>query len=442
MSNEGSGAPPWWREPTRGQWFTFAAAWIGWVLDAFDFTIFLLVMPAMAREFHVSVTATAGSITLTLLLRLVGGVAAGAAADRWGRKLPLMISLFWFACCDGAVAFAPSFAWVLILRTIFGFGMGAEWTSGATLAMENWPARSRGIASGVLQGSWAVGYLLAALASAWVLPHWGWRGLFLVAAAPALLVVPIRAWVPESAEWEARRRPAAHDAGAQFPALARAAVPLRRYAGTIAWASAVMACGFGAYYALTGLYPTLLDALGRGPGEIAHYVTLFNVGMMAGAVVTGVLAARYGVARAVAIPALASLPALPLYVGAVPALLGAGAFLGGALAVGFSGVTPLFLTELFPAEVRARAVGVVYHLGALFAAFVPTAVAAVAQHSRVPLGRAVLVTALVCEVGLVVLFAAVAGNRGEAGRRGMGRRAGRGGRAGSDRSEDATSTAA
>lgn len=415
MSKERSAARPWWREPTRGQWFTFAAAWVGWVLDAFDFTIFLLVMPAMAREFHVSVMATAGSITLTLLLRLVGGVAAGAAADRWGRKLPLMISLFWFACCDGAVAFAPSFAWVLALRTLFGFGMGAEWTSGATLAMENWPARSRGIASGVLQGSWAVGYLLAALASAWVLPHWGWRGLFLVAAAPALLVLPIRAWVPESAEWAARKRgpaahdadaqrgPAAHDAGAQ---LAPSPSPsLRAHAGTVVWASAVMACGFGAYYALTGLYPTLLDGLGRGPGEIARYVTVFNIGMMAGAIITGVLAARHGVARAVAVPALASLPVLPLYVGASPALLGAGAFLGGALAVGFSGVTPLFLTGLFPPEVRARAVGVVYHLGALVAAFVPTAVAATAQHTNVPLGRCILVAALACEVGLVALFA-------------------------------------
>ena len=196
----------WWREPTRGQWFTFVAAWVGWVLDAFDFTIFLLVMPAMAREFHVGVTATAGSITLTLLLRLFGGVAAGAAADRWGRKLPLMISLVWFALATVAWRSRRRSSWVLVLRTIFGFGMGAEWTSGATLAMENWPARSRGIASGVLQGSWAIGYLLAALAYGWIVPHFGWRALFLVAAAPALLVLPIRIWVPESEEWKARKR--------------------------------------------------------------------------------------------------------------------------------------------------------------------------------------------------------------------------------------------
>jgi SHS family lactate transporter-like MFS transporter len=392
----------WWREPTRGQWMTFAAAWVGWVLDAFDFTIFLLVMPAISKEFHVGVTATAGSITLTLLLRLVGGVAAGSVADRWGRKLPLMISLIWFAVCDGAIAFAPSFGWILVLRTLFGFGMGAEWTSGATLAMENWPVRSRGIASGVLQGSWAVGYLLAALVSQWVLPHWGWRGLFLVAAAPALLVLPIRMWVPESAEWVARQK---NGAGAPRATGGRNALAqLGGFTRRILWASAVMGFGFGAYYALSGLYPTLLDALGHGTGEVAHYVTLFNVGMMGGAIVTGLLAARYGVARAVAVPALLSLPALPLYVGAAPALLGLGAFLGGALAVGFTGVTPLFLTQIFPAEVRARAVGIVYHLGALFAAFVPTGIAALHQHAHVPLPRAILVVAIVCELGLVALF--------------------------------------
>jgi SHS family lactate transporter-like MFS transporter len=153
---------PWWREPNRDQWIAFSAAWLGWVLDAFDFTIFLLVLPEIAEELGVSQTATAGTITLTLLLRLLGGFAAGALADRYGRKLPLMISMVWFAVCDGMVAFAPSFGWVLVLRTLFGFGMGAEWTSGATLALESWPQRSRAVASGILQGSWACGYLLAA----------------------------------------------------------------------------------------------------------------------------------------------------------------------------------------------------------------------------------------------------------------------------------------
>jgi SHS family lactate transporter-like MFS transporter len=386
---------PWYREPTRAQWASFLAAWVGWVLDAFDFTIFLLVMPMIAKEFGVSRTAAAGSVTLTLLIRLLGGVAAGAAADRWGRKLPLMIAMVWFAVCDGAVAFAPSFGWILALRTLFGFGMGAEWTAGATLAMENWPARSRGIASGILQGSWAIGYLLAAVASGFIVPRFGWRGLFVVAALPALLVLPIRWLVPESAP---------HHGGEHvhlpFSALARPEI-LRK----LVWASAAMAFGFGAYYGLTGLYPTLLAEFGLGAGGVAKLVALFNLGMLAGAVVCGALAGRLGVPRAVSIPALLSLPFLALYVGRVPSLLWLGALAGGAFGAGFSGITPLFLTGLFPAEIRARAVGIVYHVGAFGAAFVPTGVAALSEHG-VRLSTALMFVAGGCELALAILLLA------------------------------------
>ncbi len=232
--------------PTKAQAITFAAAWAGWVMDAFDFTAFLLVMPEIEKTFGVKHTASAGAIALTLLMRLVGGYFAGKAADRWGRKLPLLVSVVWFAVCDGAIALAPSFTAILVLRTLFGLGMGAEWTSGTTLAMENWPKKTRGIASGVLQGSWAVGYLLAAAVSAFVVPRFGWRALFVVTALPALLVLPLRSWVPESEEWKkvAKARPE----------------PLRvlfakheGLLGRAVWGALAMSVGFGAYYALTGL---------------------------------------------------------------------------------------------------------------------------------------------------------------------------------------------
>ena len=115
---------PWWKEPTRGQWITFFAAWIGWVMDAFDFTIFLLVMPEISRHFGVSDTATTLTVSLTLATRLVGSFIAGSVADRFGRKLPLLVSVVWFALCDGAIAFAPSFGWIVALRALFGLGMG------------------------------------------------------------------------------------------------------------------------------------------------------------------------------------------------------------------------------------------------------------------------------------------------------------------------------
>jgi len=385
---------PWWREPTRAQWCAFGAAWAGWVLDAFDFTVFVLVMPSIAREFGVHSVATAGSITLTLFARLAGGFIAGAAADRWGRKGPLMVSILWFAVCDGAVALAPSFGWILVLRTLFGFGMGAEWTAGTTLAMENWPTRSRGIASGVLQGSWAVGYLLAAAVSAVVLPLWGWRALFVCAALPALLVIPIRFGITESREWtESRKR-----APVARPALDG------KLLGKVAWASAAMGLGFGAYYAITALYPTLLQTeLGASAGGVARLVALFNVGMLVGSVTCGVLAARKGVAVAIVVPATLSLLALPLYVGMVPGLLGVGAVACGMLGAGFCGVTPLLLTRMFDADVRARMVGIVYHVGAALAALVPTVTAAMAAYAHVRLGLAVMLVAGGCELALAVI---------------------------------------
>lgn len=386
----------WYREPTRAQWLSFGAAWSGWVLDAFDFTIFMLVMPEIARDFGASTIATTGSIALTLIARLVGGVVAGAAADRWGRKWPLMVSIVWFALCDGAVALAPSFGWILVLRTLFGIGMGAEWTSGTTLAMESLPPRTRGIASGILQGSWAVGYLAAAVVSSVVLPIWGWRGLFVVAALPALLVLPMRAWIPDT---EASRAPARP-------------VPLRALfapaiLGKLVWASAAMSLGLGAYYALTGLYPTMLKTeLGFGDAQVAWLVALFNVGMLVGSVACGALAARRGVATAIVVPALLSIAILPLYVGAQPSLLAVGAFAGGAVGVGFCGVVPMLLTGLVDADIRARFVGIAYHVGALFAALVPMAIAALAKSQGTSLAAALAIVAAACEASLVVVVLA------------------------------------
>ncbi len=380
---------PWWREPTRAQWFTFLAAWMGWVLDAFDFAIFLVVMPEIEREFGVSRVALTGAVTLTLLLRLVGGVAAGSAADRWGRKLPLMISMIWLALCDGAIAFAPSFAWILVLRTLFGLGMGAEWVAGTTLAMENWPARSRGLISGILQGSWAIGMGLAGPVSAWIVPNLGWRALFLVAAAPALLVLPIRFFVPESPEWESR-------AAAEPPAPWSS---MRAHLGKIIWGALAVAFGTGAYYALVSMYPIHLADHGVEIGRRGNLIAMFNAGMLVGAVGCGVLAARRGVGVAVAIYTLLVLPFLPFYVGWYDGALAFGAFGAGAFGGGIAGVTPIFLTSLFPPEVRGRGVAMVYNVGVLCASWVPPAMALLSRHISLsiimPLAAAVLFISMV-----------------------------------------------
>jgi SHS family lactate transporter-like MFS transporter len=388
---------PWWKEPTRAQWAAFAAAWSGWVLDAFDFVIFGLVAAELMKEFGVGLTALGGSITLTLLVRLAGGFVAGWMADRWGRKLPLMLSLLWFAMFDAAIYFAPTFTWVLVLRTLFGFGMGAEWTAGTALAMENWPARSRKIASGLLQAGWPVGFFLAATAYVAVVPVWGWRALFLVAAVPAILVIPIRFMVPDEIS-----RPADQADPAKGVSFADLMVPeVRRMLilGTL-----VMALGFIVYYALTAHYMAMLRIEHLlSPGDAAFDVKIFQLGMLTGVIGAGWFANRFGVVNALTVPALLMVPALPLYVGAIPAALPLGAFLGGMLGVGYSGVTPVLTTSLFPGHVRARAIGFVYHAGALLAAFVPTLIGELSKTSLELSGAITVVAA----GGLVSMSAAV-----------------------------------
>lgn len=382
-------------EPTRKQWLSFLAAWLGWILDAFDFTIFTLVLTDIVREFGVSRTAASVSLSLTLLVRFAGGVTAGWMADRFGRKLPLMLSLLWLAVFDTAVAFAPSFTWVLVLRTLFGFGMGAEWAAGAALAMENWPKRTRGIASGLLQGGWAIGFFLAAAASAVVVPLWGWRALFLFAAAPALLILPIRYLVPESEEFLAgRARPG------EAPV---AATNLRVWWTRLGWASVVMSAAFTVYYALIALYPTMLETeRGLGKPQVATYVQLFNVGMVIGTLITGTLASRFGARRALAVPALLMLAALPLFVGWVPGALAVGAVLGGLLGAGMAGVTPVWLSELFPAPVRGRSMAIVYQVGGSVASLAPPVVSLLAEGRSLALAIAIVAGA--AEVVLLTLL--------------------------------------
>jgi SHS family lactate transporter-like MFS transporter len=388
---------PWWKEPTRAQWAAFLAAWSGWVLDAFDFVIYLLVMKHISDEFGVGIVAVSGSITLTLLVRLVGGFVAGWVADRWGRKLPLMLSLIWFAIFDAAIYFAPSFTWVIVLRTLFGFGMGAEWTAGTALAMENWPARSRKIASGMLQAGWPIGFMLAALVATFVVPAWGWRAMFLIAAVPALLVVPIRFMVPDSVS-----KAPVHAGGKQtsFRDLLEPGVLRMLLLGT-----GVMALGFIVYYGLQTQYSLMLmSEHGLSQSEAWSNVIVFQLGMLTGVICAGWVANRFGVIAALVAPALLMVPALPLYVGAVPALLPLGAFLGGALGVGYSGVTPVLTTSMFPEHVRARAIGLVYHAGALIAAFIPTVIATIASDTPLRLSTTI---AIVAGVGLIAMSTAV-----------------------------------
>src|SRR6516225_8663606 len=192
---------PWWKEPTREQWLAWVAAWLGWTLDAFDFTIFLLIMLPISQSFHVPLTAVTAVFTLTLWMRLVGATASGWLADRIGRKKPLMISLGWYSACNLFAGLSPTFLFLFVFRALLGIGMGAEWPCGAALAMEQWPTRSRGFMIGVLQGSWGLGFLLSSAIYGLFYSYIGWRGMLWIGVLPALSVFYIRKFVKEPPIW-------------------------------------------------------------------------------------------------------------------------------------------------------------------------------------------------------------------------------------------------
>src|SRR3954452_18276990 len=186
---------------TREQRKTFIACFLGWALDALDFFLVTFVLAQIAQDFHQSIPKVAFSITLTLMMRPLGAFIFGWLGDRFGRRMPLMIDIVFYSIMELLTAFAPNFATFLLLRALFGIGMGGEWGLGASLAMESLPTPARGLFSGILQQGYAFGYLLAAVVYWAVFPLFGWRGLFVAGALPAFLVIYIRAKVPESLSW-------------------------------------------------------------------------------------------------------------------------------------------------------------------------------------------------------------------------------------------------
>jgi hypothetical protein len=199
--------------PTDGHGAALFAGFLGWTLDAFDFFLVVLSLTAIAQEFHRSDKEIALSITLTLAFRPVGAFIFGLMADRYGRRIPLMIDLVFYSVVEVATGFAHSFATFLVLRALFGIGMGGEWGVGASLAMEKVPARLRGFLSGLLQQGYALGYLLAAGCYFFVFPRWGWRPMFFIGGLPALLGLFVRFKVKESEVWKKTRHPNWSDLG-------------------------------------------------------------------------------------------------------------------------------------------------------------------------------------------------------------------------------------
>jgi MFS transporter, SHS family, lactate transporter len=368
-SIEATAQVPWWREPTREQWLAWTAAWLGWTLDAFDFTIFLLIMVPIASSFGVPLVAVTAVFTITLWLRLVGAVGSGWLADRIGRKKPLMISILWYSICNFAAGLAPSFAMLFFFRAALGIGMGAEWPAGAALAMESWPTRSRGFMSGVLQGSWSIGFLLSSAAYGLLYDVIGWRGLLMLGIIPALAVVWIRYYVKEPEVWKENNR-IQREQKQQFRAPLLHIFRLRLLPNTL-MACLWMASGFVIYYSVYGMFATHLQKdLHLDAAMVALPIALANLVAFVASGFWGWVADRLGRRWAMIIPAAIGFFITPLYLFTasytiiVAAFIVQGAFLGA-----IYGQNPSYLSERFPTEVRATAAGFCYHQGAIWAGF-------------------------------------------------------------------------
>ncbi|PYX29986.1 MAG: MFS transporter [Acidobacteria bacterium] len=354
---------------------TFIACFLGWSLDAFDFFILIFCVNALAAQFHAKVSDITEAIFWTLAMRPVGAFLFGLMADRFGRRPTLMVDIIAYSVFELASAFAPSLKVFLVMRALFGIAMGGEWGVGAALAFETLPTKGRGFFSGLLQEGYVVGYLMAALVYGILFPIVGWRGMFVMGALPAFLVIYIRTKVDESPAWLQGRvsRKAESHLGKDILA----------HLGSFLFLVVLMFAFNSFSHGTQDLYPTFLQKnLQFNPHAVGLVAIIYNVGALLGGIVFGAWSERIGRRHAIVIAALLSIPMIPLwaYSHSVP-MLALGGFLMQFMVQGAWGVIPAHLNELSPPSVRGTFPGFAYQLGNLLSSRNAVLQAKVAERS-------------------------------------------------------------
>jgi SHS family lactate transporter-like MFS transporter len=349
------------RRLTAVQRNTFTACFLGWSLDAFDFFILTFCVSAIATQFHAKVSEVAEAIFITLAFRPVGAFLFGMMADRYGRRITLMVDIVAYSVFELSSAFAPSLKAFLVTRALFGIAMGGEWGVGAALAFETLPAKGRGFFSGLLQEGYAVGYLVAALVFGTAFRFVGWRGMFAIGALPALLVIYIRSRVEESPAWLQGRASRQAESGV--------GKDIWRYLGSFLLLVILMFAFNSFSHGTQDLYPTFLTrGHGFSPQTVMIVTVAANLGALLGGVLFGTWSEKIGRRRAIVMAALLAIPVIPLwaYSHTVP-MLALGGFLMQFMVQGAWGVIPAHLNELSPPAVRGTFPGLAYQLGNLLA---------------------------------------------------------------------------
>jgi SHS family lactate transporter-like MFS transporter len=375
---------------------TVLASFLGWTLDAFDFFLLVFVVPQIAAEFKVGAKEVLYSLTLTLALRPLGALIFGRLADRFGRKPILMIDVMLFAAFEFASAFAPSLAALLVIRALFGIAMGGEWGIGASLAMETIPAKARGAISGLLQEGYSTGYLLGAAAYGLLFDRIGWRGMFMLGAIPAVLVLFIRRHVPESPAWEKAR-----EAKSDFSVMKGMKGHWKRFVYLVL----LMMCFNCFSHGSQDVYPTFLKTqLKFDTTHVSILVIVLNLGAICGGLTFGPWSEKIGRKRAIAIAALCSLIFVPLWAfSRNPIFLGIGVFGLQFCVQGAWGIVPVHLNELAPPTLRGTLPGFAYQGGNLCASFIAPLLASIAAAHDGDYGLAMAIVISVVAIALATV---------------------------------------
>ena len=398
----------------RSQRNTFLACFLGWSLDAFDFFLLTFVIVPMAHDFGTNIAKLSYAITLTLAMRPVGAFIFGLLGDRFGRRIPLMIDIVFYSVMELLTAFAPNYTTLLIFRALYGIGMGGEWGLGASLAMESLPTEARGLFSGILQQGYAFGYLLAAVVYWLIFPFFGWRGLFVAGALPALLVIYIRAQVPESPAWLRQRSAIATDFWGNLTSIVKRHWALFLYVILLMTAFNAMSHG------TQDMYQTFLgEQRGLSVGQKSAIGIIYAFGAICGGTILGHLSQKFGRRRAIIFAAVCGIILIPLWVFSPGlSMLVIGGFAMQFMVQGAWGIVPVHLNELSPDGLRGTFPGFAYQLGNLLAANTAVLEAKLADHFRGAAGhadyaKALALFAFVIFLALIVLAAIGREERGK-----------------------------
>ena len=346
--------------PTREAAFAVLAGFLGWTLDAFDYALVVVSLSAIAASFQVSTAEVAVSIMLTLMFRPLGAFIFGLLADRYGRRIPMMANLVFYSAIEVATGFAPNLTTFLILRALFGIGMGGEWGVGASLVMEKVPAKWRGVLSGLLQEGYAFGLFLAAAAAYFMLDRFGWRSMFFVGGAPALLAVFIRFFIKESEVWQRSK-------AESWSQLGRS---LASHWKLWLYLTLLMAMMNLSSHGTQDMYSDFLQKFHRFSSNLASQVFMVGMGgAILGGIGFGLASDRFGRRRMMILALAGALAATPLWAfSSELCWIFAGGFLMQFMVQGAWGIIPAHINELAPDQVRGFLPGFAYQCGNLIAA--------------------------------------------------------------------------